>query len=235
MTAQRMIGRRIAALWPGTKGLDVLGLGYATPYLTPFKTEARRCISFMPAQQGAIIPAADEPPVALGDEMRLPFPEALFDRILLVHALEEAEALPALLREVWRVMAPEGRVMLVTTSRTGVWALSDKTPFGHGRPFTRQQISRVLEDALLEPTAWSRALFAPPWNWAHHRRIASLWEEAGEHAWPGLGGVILAEAVKHTGAIRPSGRAAPARVRALEGRSRPALSPRQQSKRTPNT
>ncbi len=232
-TARRMIGRRIEALWPDTKGLDVLGLGYATPYLTPLQAEARRCISFMPAGQGAIIPAAGEAPVALGDEMRLPFPEALFDRILLVHALEEAEALPALLREVWRVMAPEGRLMLVTTSRTGVWALSDKTPFGHGRPFTRHQISRVLEDALLEPTAWSRALYAPPWNWANHSRIAKLWEEAGEHVWPGLGGVILAEAVKHTGAIRPSGRAAPVRARALEGQSRPALSPHHQSNRTP--
>ena len=234
-TARRMIGRRIEALWPDTKGLDVLGLGYATPYLTPLRDGARRCISFMPAGQGAIIPAADEPPVVLGDEMRLPFPEALFDRILLVHALEEAEALSPLLREVWRVMAPEGRLMLVTASRTGVWALSDKTPFGHGRPFTRQQISSVLEDALLEPTAWSRALYAPPWSWAHNPRIAKLWEEAGEHAWSGLGGVILAEAVKHTGAVRPRGRAVSAGVRALEGRGRPALSPRNQSSRTPKT
>jgi SAM-dependent methyltransferase len=225
-TARRMIARRIASLWPDACGLDVLGLGFAGPYLSPFQKEARRCIAFMPSTQGAVIPASGSAPAVLGDECRLPFPEAMFDRVILVHALEEAEALPALLREVWRVLAPEGRIVLVTTSRTGIWALSDKTPFGHGRSFTRGQISRLLEDALLDATAWSRALYAPPWGWTTHRRVASVWEEIGEYAWSGLGGVILAEAVKHTGAVRPQRRTAAVGAPALEGQRRPALSPR---------
>jgi len=231
-TARRMIARRIAALWPDARGLDVLGLGFANPYLRPLRNGARRCVSFMPAAQGAIVPEGDGPPTALGDEVRLPFPDALFDRVLLVHALEEADALPALLREVWRVMAPEGRLMLVTTSRTGVWALLDNTPFGHGRSFTRSQITGLLDDALLDATAWSRALYAPPWGWATHRRVASVWEEIGDYAWRGLGGVILTEAVKHTGAVLPRRRAAPVRARALEGQSQPALSPRHLSGRS---
>lgn len=230
--ARRMIARRIRALWPDARELDVLGLGFTNPYLEPYREEARRCISFMPSGQGAIAQPEDGTPTALGDEVHLPFPEALFDRVLLVHALEEADALPVLLREIWRVMAPEGRLMLVTASRNGIWALSDKTPFGHGRPFTRGQLSRLLSDSLLEATAWSRALYAPPWGWTTHRRVASVWEEIGEYAWPGLGGVILAEAVKHTGAVHPGRRTAPARSRALEGQSRPALSPRQLSRRT---
>jgi len=231
LTARRMIGRRIRALWPETRDLDVLGLGFANPYLDPYRRQSRRCISFMPAGQGVIVPAREGTPTALGDEVHLPFPEALFDRVLLVHALEEADSLPVLLREIWRVMAPEGRLMLVTASRSGMWALSDKTPFGHGRPFTRGQLSGLLEDSLLEATAWSRALYAPPWGWATHRRIASVWEEVGEYAWPGLGGVILAEAVKHTGAVRPQRRTAPVRKRALEGQAQPALSPRHLSGR----
>lgn len=229
LTARRMILRRIRALWPEARDLDMLGLGFANPYLDTYRHEARRCVSFMPSGQGAIVPPTGGTPTALGDEVHLPFPEALFDRVLLVHALEEADYLPALLREIWRVMAPEGRLMLVTASRNGLWALSDRTPFGHGRPFTRRQLSGLLADSLLEATAWSRALYAPPWNWATHRRIAAVWEEIGEYAWPGLGGVILAEAVKHTGAVRPQGTAAPVRTRALEGRSQPALSPRQLS------
>jgi SAM-dependent methyltransferase len=231
LTARRMITRRIRALWPQARDLDMLGLGFANPYLDPYRAETRRCVSFMPSGQGAIVPAPDGTPTALGDEIHLPFPEAMFDRVLLVHAVEEADNLPVLLREIWRVMAPEGRLMLVAASRNGVWALSDKTPFGHGRPFTRGQLSRLLEDSLLEATAWSRALYAPPWGWANHRRVASVWEEIGEYAWPGLGGVILAEAVKHTGAVRPRGQTAPVRPRALEGQGQPALSPRQLSGR----
>ena len=99
------------------------------------------------------------------------------------------------------------------------------------RDYSHPKVVGLLEDSLLEATAWSRALYAPPWGWANHRRIASVWEEIGEYAWPGLGGVILAEAVKHTGAVRPRGQTAPVRPRALEGQGQPALSPRQLSGR----
>jgi len=223
--AHRMIARRLAPIWPEVGGRDVLGIGFANPYLDIWQGRARRCVSFMPAAQGAIVPGPDGVPTALGDETRLPFHEALFDRVLLVHALEETDSLPALLREVWRVMAPEGRLMIVSPSRAGIWAWLDSTPFGHGRPFSRGQLTRLLDDALLVPTAWSRALYAPPWGWSSHRRIANLWEEIGEYAWPGLGGVIMVEAVKHNAAVTPGLRTARVSTRALEGQSQPALSP----------
>ncbi|MHA6288917.1 class I SAM-dependent methyltransferase [Maricaulis sp. CAU 1757] len=223
--AQRMITRRLDAIWPDTGGLDVLGIGYASPYLVRFKESARRAVSFMPAQQGAIIPGRGAVPAALGDEMRLPFAEALFDRVLLVHALEEAESLQPLLREVWRVMAPEGRLAIVTAARAGIWAWLDSTPFGHGRPFSKGQLVRLLEDAMLEPTAWSRALYAPPWGWSTGPRLSQGWESVGETLWPGLGGLILVEAVKHTGAIHPRPAPAGLRARALDARGQPALSP----------
>ena len=50
--AQRMIRRRIRELWPSTSGLSVLGLGYATPYLRPFRERAERVVAVMPANQG---------------------------------------------------------------------------------------------------------------------------------------------------------------------------------------
>ena len=231
--AQRMIARRLGPIWPEVRGMDVLGIGFANPYLEAWQSTARRCVSLMPAAQGAIVPGPDGVPTALGDEMHLPFQEALFDRVLLVHALEETDSLPALLREVWRVMAPEGRLMIVSPSRAGIWAWLDSTPFGHGRPFSRSQLSRLLDDALLTPTAWSRALYAPPWGWSTHRRISNLWEEVGEYAWPGLGGLIMVEAVKHTAGVMPGLRTARASTRVLEGRRQPALSPRRVSSRTP--
>ena len=226
--AQRMILRRLQALWPDTKGLDLLGLGFATPYLEPFCTPARRCIAFMPAGQGAVI-APDRPStVALGDETHLPFTEALFDRVLLIHALEEADALSAILREVWRVLAPDGRIVICTAARSGIWSRIDTTPFGHGRPFSRGQLSHLLDSALFEPTAWSRALYAPPWRWSTGEKTARYWEKLGERAWPGLGGVILVEAVKRTAALSPRSDRVKRRNLGLEGRPVTALSPRKQ-------
>jgi hypothetical protein len=46
--ARRMIGRRIRALWPDVRGLNVLGLGYATPFLGVFRSEAQRVLAVMP-------------------------------------------------------------------------------------------------------------------------------------------------------------------------------------------
>ena len=222
--AQRMIERRLSAIWPNLSELDILGMGYATPYLNDMRPMARRCIDLMPSTQGAIAPTGPSC-VVLGEESRMPFAEAMFDRVLMVHMMEEADHLPSLLRETWRVMAPEGRMVVVTAARAGVWALSDATPFGHGRPFSRAQLTQLLGDALFEPVAWSRAIYAPPWKWAANARISNTWEGLGEKLWAGLGGVIMVEVVKRTTALRPMGRAAHAGARALEERTRPALSP----------
>ena len=137
--AQRMIERRLSAM-TNLKDLDVLGMGYATPYLRGMQGAARRCIDLMPSTQGAIAPTHPSN-IVMGDETRMPFPDAMFDRVLMIHMLEEAEHLPGLLRETWRVLAPEGRMVIVSAARAGVWALSDATPFGHGRPFPRSVIA----------------------------------------------------------------------------------------------
>lgn len=195
--ARRMIAKRLAALWPAADGLDMLGFGYATPYLEAYRPQARRVIAAMPASQG-VESWPDEGGVlsVLVEETRLPFMDALFDRVLLVHALEEAEDARALLREVWRVMAPEGRLVVVAANRAGLWARADGTPFGHGRPYSRGQLSHLLRDALFEPTASARALHAPPLDWPILLAAGDTLERAGQILAPHFGGLILMEAVK---------------------------------------
>ena len=143
----------------------------------------------------------------LSDEYALPFANALFDRIFVIHALEEADDPISLMREVWRVMAPSGRVIVAVANRVGFWSDAEATPFGHGRPYTRGQLEVLLRAAELEPVAWSRALFAPPLQWL--ARWADGFEQVGARLWPGLSGLILLEAVKATFAVH--GRQAPAR------------------------
>jgi SAM-dependent methyltransferase len=227
--ASAMIARRLNALWPRLDDLDVLAIGYGPPLLDGWGRTARRRLAFMPAEQGAVRWPGDQPScTTLGDETHLPFRDAMFDRVLLVHALEESHAPAHLLRELWRVTAPQGRVALIAPNRAGLWARVESTPFGHGRPFSRGQLTRLLTDAAFTPTAWSRALFAPPWKWACKGDRAIGWERIGEKLAPRFGGLILTEAVKNTGALTPR-RVRPARVRlpGLEGGPAPALSPRQ--------
>ena len=216
--AREMTARKVAEIWDGARELDVLGVGYATPFLGPLKDTARRVIAAMPAQQGVEVWPGREPNLtALTGEDTLPFRNALFDRILLVHALEESPDPLALLREVWRVMAPSGRVVVVVAARNGAWANSESTPFGHGRPFSRHQLAALLREAELEPSGWTRALYAPPLEWT--AGWAEGFEQAGSRIWPSFAGLVLMEAVKQTFAVKPRGH----RVRTPL--PRPALSP----------
>ena len=209
--ARAVVTRKLSEAWGDASGLDVLGLGYPTPYLERFRARARRAVAAMPAAQGVEVwPASGRTLACLADECALPFANALFDRILVIHALEEADDPLAVLRDVWRVLAPSGRVIVVAANRRGVWSNAESTPFGHGRPFTRTQLENLLREAELEPTAWSRALFCPPLQWS--ARWAEGLEAVGARLWPGLSGLIMLEAVKQTFAVRPRGRRARVKV-----------------------
>src|SRR5205085_12642315 len=135
---------------------------------------------------------------------------ALFDRILAVHAIEESPDAVGLLREVWRVLAPSGRVIVAVASRHGPWANFEKTPFGHGRPYSRGQLAELLREAELEPSGWTRALYVPPIGWM--ARWAEAFEQTGSRLWPAFAGLLLMEAVKQTYAVKPVGLRAKARV-----------------------
>jgi SAM-dependent methyltransferase len=195
--ARRMARRRLGALWPKADGLDMLGIGYPAPYIDRYRTDARRVIAMMPAEQGGERwPAEGRSLTVVAEETRLPFIDAIFDRVLIVHGLEEASDPHRLLREVWRVMAPEGRLVVIAANRWSFWAQSDATPFGHGRPYSRAQLATLLGDAMFEPVASSRALYLPPSRWTPFVRAAEAFERVGEVMWPALGGLVLMEAVK---------------------------------------
>lgn len=213
-----MVSRKVLEAWDEARDLDVLGLGYATPFLGSIRPAARRVVAAMPAEQGVELWPAGAPNLAcLSAEGALPFQNAFFDRILAVHALEESPDPLALLREVWRVLSPTGRVVVVTAARNGLWANAEKTPFGHGRPYTRSQLAELLREAELEPTGWTRALYVPPVAWM--ASWAEGFEQAGSRLWPGFAGLVLTEAVKESFAVK----AKTARVPALV--ARPALAP----------
>ncbi len=204
-TARQLLRVQIRRIWPDMHGQRLLGLGYATPYLTQFREEAERVIAFMPAAQGVIRWPADDPGnlVALTEETELPLADASVDRVLLVHGLENAENAGALLREIWRVLSGSGRLLVVTPGRTGLWARTERTPFGHGLPYSQGQLNRLLRDHLFQPTERAGALYLPPVSLRMLLSAAGAWEKLGLAWWPAFAGVILAEADKQIYAARP--------------------------------
>lgn len=202
--ARRLLARRLDDAWGEAIGCDVLGIGYATPWLDAF-VGARRAIAAMPGGQGVEIwPSVGRNRTVLVEDRRLPFAAGSFDRILLIHALEEADDARALMQEAVRALSPAGRLIVVAAARGGMWSRVESTPFGHGRPFTRRQMEGLVREAGLEPTAWSQTLYVPPWG--PLLPMADGFEQIGRRIMPGAAGVILMEATRQAYArIMPGG------------------------------
>ena len=193
-TAQTLISHCIRGVWPNVSNQRVLGLGYAIPFLDIFQNEAERTIAVMPAQQGFLHwPGEESGRVILCAEEEIPLPDVSFDKILLVHALECTEQLRPMLREVWRILADGGRLVVVVPNRRGIWARLDHTPFGNGNAYTPAQAQHLLRDTLFMPIRTERALFMPPVRSRLIVASSRVWEEVGKRTFPSISGVLILE------------------------------------------
>lgn len=195
--AERSIAMAITAVWANLPNERLVGLGYVLPWLDRFGTDAERVFAFMPATQGAVNwPPQGPSATALVFDEELPLVDSSIDRMLLVHSLEHAENPRETLKEVWRVLAPGGRLVVVVPNRRGVWARFEHTPFGTGRPFSRSQLTELLREANFTPGPWADALFFPPSRRRWVLRFHQLLERSGRRLWPMFSGVIVVEAQK---------------------------------------
>jgi SAM-dependent methyltransferase len=195
--ATRSIGMALSRIWQSLPNERLLGLGYARPWLERFEPDTERTFSFMLAAQGAVKwPRNGLSRSALVFDEELPLPDSSIDRILMVHALEHAENPRETLMEAWRVLAPNGRLVLVVPNRRGLWARFEHTPFGTGRPFSKGQLVRLLRDANFTAGAMTEALLFPPVQNPSILRVAVQSERIGFRLWPLFSGVIVMEAQK---------------------------------------
>lgn len=204
--AARLLAQRLRLLWPSLRGQAVLGIGYTAPYLALWSNESARSIALSPAT------LADDAEPGIGvplvaEEEAMPFSDLSFDRVLLIHGLEVAENARRLLREVWRVLKDDGRLVVVAPNRRGLWAHAEHTPFGHGQPYSPGQVTRLLERHLFRVERRDSALYVPPY--APFLRAGGAWEAAGRALWPARhAGLAIVEARKSLLAGSPAGRVA---------------------------
>jgi len=195
--AVQSIVTALETVWPRLPEERLVGLGYAVPFLERFSEGTERTFAFMPAGQGAVNwPAGAKSLTALVFDEELPLPDASIDRVLMVHSLEFAENPVETLKEIWRVLAPGGRLVIVAPNRRGLWARLEHTPFGSGRPYSRGQLTRLLREANFTPGAFAEALLFPPSERGFMVRPWRSFEAVGRRLWPAFSGATVVEAQK---------------------------------------
>lgn len=179
------------------RSLRVLGLGFATPYLRFALEPAERVLAFMPARQGSSAWPREGPShTVLCDPLEMPLTDSAVDLIIAVHAFEHVADAEELMREIWRVSAPNAKLIIVVPRRRGFWAQADNTPFGDGYPFSKGQLERLLRDHSFVPEVWRDALYLPPSNRSLVLRSARFFERTGRFFGPMFAGVICVQARK---------------------------------------
>lgn len=200
----RLVRQTLLNIWPNCAGLSILGLGFAGPYLQCWRESSARSIAVFSQNMGAVSwPLGRASLACQAEEDALPFPDLSFDRILVVHGLEQAENARRMMREAWRLLKDDGRIIVVVPNRRGIWAYAESTPFGHGQPYSPGQLVRLLSGLFFHVERQEVALFAPPLDWRLSLRGFHVWENIGQVLAPQLAGLTIAEARKDIHAVMP--------------------------------
>ena len=224
--AQKSLRGRMLELWPEAKGQTVLGFGFAAPLLRPYLADARRVITLMPGPQGVMPWPPGMPNTSvLTEETLWPIETGHVDKMVLLHGLETSERPSELLEECWRVLGPGGRVLFIVPNRGGLWARSDKTPFGYGRPYSPGQLDAQLRKHQFLPERHMGALYQIPSHQRVWMKSAGLFERIGRHV-PAMmaGGAFMVEATKLVFPPKGTRQRSRPRVSVLEGLTEPAVS-----------
>ncbi len=195
--ARRLVRAEVRRLMGDVKGRRVAGLGFATPYLRTTLGVAERVISFMPGRQGASSwPREGPSTTVMCDPLELPLTDASVDVVVAIHAFEHIADAEELMRELWRVCAPNADLVLVVPRRRGLWSTRDNTPWGTGNPYSRSQIEKLLRDHSFKVEEVRDALFLPPSDSRFVLKWSKLIERSCRLLGPTLAGVICVRARK---------------------------------------
>ncbi len=151
----------------------------------------------------------------LSDYDALPFPGNSLDLVVLPHTLEMTVDAHQTLREVERVLMPEGRVVIAGFNPASLWGLCHRLDtVGRRIGMTSPVMSetgefigwRRLRDWLrllgFEIESGEFGCYRPPFASQGWLDRSTWWDQAGERWWPVFGSVYLLVAVKRVRAMR---------------------------------
>jgi SAM-dependent methyltransferase len=139
----------------------------------------------------------------------LPIASDSVDAVLLPHTLDLVADPQAALREVERVLIPEGRVVVVgfnALSLWGVWGLLGHRRGGVpwcGRFLTPLRVRDWLTLLGFDVEAQEMLVFRPPWRRTALRRGVPAMDALGARLWPVFGGVYVIRGVKRVATLTP--------------------------------
>lgn len=148
--------------------------------------------------------------VVVHDVAELPFASQSLDLVVLPHVLEFAREPHQVLREIERVLIPEGQVIICGFNPASLWGLRQMTGRATGSHFLPQNGDFIhlprLKDWLkllnMEVNRGHFGCYAPPCRTDKWLNRFSFMEKAGDRWWPYFGAVYIVQAIKRVHGMR---------------------------------
>jgi len=196
-----VISNEINKLCPSIKNKKTVILGYGVNFVYKWSSELKNnsgsLVNIMPEYQGVMHWSENSKNFSsISCLDKLPLQDETIDNIFIVHALEASKDPETVLQEIWRVLKPRGQLILIVPNRRGSWANCDKTPFGFGCPYSRTQMSNLLNEQGFSIERISRRLIAPPKKSKIALKIAKYLEIYGSFIFSRFGGILMIKATK---------------------------------------
>lgn len=201
---QQQIGQVLTNLF----GYHLLQVGNTIPADLLADSRIRHRMVMVPAD-GVIRAVVSETGLFAGELEQIPIGNDLLDVVLCPHLLEYAKSPHEVLREVERILIPEGHVVIVGFNPWSLWGIMRLlTGWRHRVPWCgRFYSSTRIRDwlALLGfETVYTRSFFfRPPLSHAGLLQRLDFLERIGSRWWPRLGGIYIVVAKKRVTTLTP--------------------------------
>ncbi|MDD3370530.1 MAG: hypothetical protein PHE27_01765 [Alphaproteobacteria bacterium] len=156
---QKILRAGVRRAWPNLANESILALSCGELLIDPAQ-----------AVFGRMTSAQDETFSCLVDSRGKPLADGSRDRVVALHT----DIQDSLLREIWRVLKGEGRLLLIVPHAGSFWASSSASPFGEDPSFSPKQIKTLLNKNNFHVYPVGSALFTPP-------ALAAAWPELTEN------------------------------------------------------
>ncbi len=190
---------RLAQPQAGERALDVgTGTGH---YALDLARQGLRVTGYDRSEAMLAVAQRADPTIAWerGEAEMLPYADGSFDLVLSVTALEFVRDPVRALAEMFRVVAPGGRVVVGTLNASSPWAQMyqreaerHETPFRYARFLSPDEFVGLLR-AYGQPS-WQSAVFIPPSG--RGLAWAETLERIGQTLWRGRGALLAGRVVK---------------------------------------
>ena len=138
----------------------------------------------------------------------LPITSDSIDLVIMPHVLEFNANPHQILREVYRVLIPEGHVVISGFNPFSLWGLQRRFASGrnefpwNGHFIALSRLKDWLKLLNFEMKGGRLCCYTPPFSSESLRKRFKFMEDAGDRWWPISGGVYFLHAVKHKHGMR---------------------------------